>query len=144
TKGLVFAIVDTERIGMGRPVPTVYVGLSTEDAEGGGIKVTLVAEDGPAGKAGFKDGDIITQIDDKKIANYDEFNAFLFTKKPGDTIKVTLKRDGKEEVIEVKLAPREPAEAAAPQPKGKGGQRGGGGAGGAATDPNQPEPKGKG
>jgi photosystem II stability/assembly factor-like uncharacterized protein len=125
TKGLVFAIIDTERVGMGRPVLSVYVGLSTEDNEGGGIKVTLVADDGPAGKGGVKEDDVITQVDDKKIDNYDTFIAYLATRKPGDVVKVTVRRGKKEQVIEVKLVPKETVKedekgAKEPEPKKKG------------------------
>ena len=112
TKGLVYAVIDTERIGMGRPVLPVYIGLTTDDEKGGGLKVTLAPDDGPAGKAGIKEGDLIVQIDDKKIDKYDDFNLYLATKKPGDIIKITVKRDGKDVVIEVKLDPRQ-----TPEPK---------------------------
>ncbi len=110
TKGLVYAIIDTENVGKGRPVLSVYVGLSTETEKGGGIRVTFAPEDAPAGKAGIKEDDVIIAIDGKTIANYDDFNAYLVTKKPGEVIKVTVKRDGKEQVIEVKLGEREPKE----------------------------------
>jgi photosystem II stability/assembly factor-like uncharacterized protein len=107
TKGLVFAIVDTERVGMGAPVLAVYLGLSTEDEKGVGLKVTLVPDDGPAGKAGFKEGDVVAAVDGQKTETYDAFRSILATKKPGDVLKITIKRGGKEQVIEVKLAPRE-------------------------------------
>src|SRR5439155_7622342 len=73
TKGLVYAIIDTERIGMGRPALAVYIGLTTEDDKAG-LKVTVAPDDAPAGKAGIKEGDVIVQIDEKKIAKYDDFN----------------------------------------------------------------------
>ncbi|HXD87012.1 MAG TPA: PDZ domain-containing protein [Urbifossiella sp.] len=106
TKGLVYAIIDTERIGYGRPLVTVYVGLSTEDQKGN-LKVTAAPDDGPAGKAGVKEGDIIVKMDAKKIAKYDEFHHYLATKKPGEQLKIGVKRGGKELTIDVKLAPRE-------------------------------------
>ena len=37
TKGLVYAIIDTENIGKGRPPLTVYMGLSSDTAKGGGV-----------------------------------------------------------------------------------------------------------
>jgi photosystem II stability/assembly factor-like uncharacterized protein len=106
TKGLVVAIIDTERVGMGRPVLTVFLGVSAEDEKGGGVKVAAVSEDSPAAAGGLKDGDLITAIDGQKIDNYDAFNALLATRKPGDVIKVTAKRGDKEVAVEVKLAPR--------------------------------------
>ena len=117
TPGLVYAIVDTERIGMGRPALAVYLGLTTED-EKAGLTVKLAPDDAPAGKAGIKEGDVIAQVDEKKIEKYDEFIAYLATKKPGEIAKFTVKRGDKNVVIEVKLEPREtPAPKKDPTPK---------------------------
>ena len=129
TKGLVYAIIDTENIGKGRPALTVYLGVSGDD-ENGGAHFTAVVDDGPAAKAGFKSNDTITAADGKKIASYDALLDFLVTKKPGDTVTFTVvrvkekkkedKKDEKETLtIEMKLSPRP----AAPEPKGKGGQQ---------------------
>ena len=122
TKGLVYAIIDTEDIGKGRPPLTVLLGVSGE-GDKDGAKVTAVTEDGPAAKAGLKAGDLITAADGKKITSYDDLLDFMVTKKPDDVVKLTVVR-GKEKdkkealTIELKLAPR-PVE----QPKGKGGQQ---------------------
>ncbi|AWM41699.1 Xyloglucanase Xgh74A precursor [Gemmata obscuriglobus] len=128
TKGLVYAIIDTENIGKGRPVLTVYMGVSGE-GEKEGAKVTAVVEDGPAAKAGLKEGDLITAIDGKKVASYDEVLDFLTSKKPDDVVKLTVvrakgkasdKKDAKAETetltVELKLAARP----STPEPK-KGG-----------------------
>lgn len=138
TKGLVFAIIDTENIGKGRNV-TVYLGVVGE-GEKDGAKLKAVVEDGPAGKAGLKSGDLITAIDSQKITSYEGLLDSLEDKKPGDTVKFTVvrvkeaekkkdeKKDKKEEktdkkdvketlTIDMKLVPRP----ATPQPKGKGG-----------------------
>lgn len=106
TKGLVFAIIDAEKIGTGRPVLTVTIGLAPDDAKGG-VKVAAVLQDGPAGKAGIREGDVITSIDGTKIPDSDAFTNFLVTKKPGEVVKVTLRRGDKDVVVEVKLAQRE-------------------------------------
>ncbi len=133
TKGLVYAIIDTESIGKGRPALTVYLGISGDD-ENGGAHLTAVVDDGPAAKAGFKADDTITAADGKKIASYDALLDFMVNKKPDDIVKFTVKRTKKAEkadkkdekpepetlTIEMKLAPRPPAA----EPKGKGGQPG--------------------
>jgi photosystem II stability/assembly factor-like uncharacterized protein len=107
TKGLVYAIIDTERIGMGPPPRTVYLGITAENQDKGGLKVTLVAPDGPAGKGGVKEEDFIVKMDAAKIENYEDFDDFLSKKKPNDVIKLTVTRGKKEMVLEVKLEPRE-------------------------------------
>lgn len=105
TKGLLYAVIDTENLGMGRPVATVLIGLSTEEDKGG-LKVTAAADDGPAAKAGIKEGDLVTTIDGKKMDSYDTFQELLASKKAGDVVKVILLRDKKEMTVEVKLAPK--------------------------------------
>ena len=136
TKGLIYAVIDTEKVGTGRKATTVYAGVASEDEKGVGLKVTDVYDDGPAKAAGLKAGDVILKMDDKKIADYDAFTAFLAEKKAGDVVKVTVKRggkdakDAKETVLEMKLAPRPGTEDTTPKGKGGGGQGKGGGKGG--------------
>ncbi len=103
TKGLVYAIIDTEKVGMGKPVVTVLVGLNVEE-EKGGLRVGVVSDEGAAAKAGIKAGDLLLDFDGTKMDTYDNFQAFLATKKPDDVVKVKLLRDKKELTVEVKLA----------------------------------------
>ncbi len=135
TKGLVYALIDTENIGKGRPTLTVYLGVSGDD-ENGGAHLTAVLDDGPAAKAGFKADDTVTAVDGKPVANYDALLDFLVAKKPDDTATFVVtrtkvrKKDEKNEpkkddrkdeketlTIEMKFVAR-PSE---PPPKGKGG-----------------------
>ncbi|MFO0824095.1 MAG: PDZ domain-containing protein [Gemmataceae bacterium] len=104
-KGLVYAIIDTEMVGKGRPPLTVYMGISsdTNKDKGGGVKIETVTEDGPVGKAGIKDGDIIIALDDTKIADYDAMIDFISRKQPGDVVKFKVKRGDKELTFDVKL-----------------------------------------
>ena len=58
----------------------------------------------PVAKAGVKQGDIITAIDDVKISGQDaELSKIVGTKKPGDTLTLSVYRDGKKETIRVTL-----------------------------------------
>ena len=51
-------------------------------------------------------GDVIVKIDDTEIKTADDLIAYLGTKKPGDTVTVTVERDGKTEELTVTLAER--------------------------------------
>ncbi|HET6476025.1 MAG TPA: trypsin-like peptidase domain-containing protein [Thermoleophilia bacterium] len=87
----------------------------------GGALVEQVSPDSPADKAGIQGGDqtvtvqgepftiggdVIVKVDDTEIKTADDLIAYLGTKKPGDTVKVTVDRDGKTQEIPVTLAKR--------------------------------------
>ncbi len=60
-----------------------------------GVRFSDVREGSPAAKAGLKGGDILIEFDGKKVQNLYDFTYILRTKKPGDTVKVKVLRDGK-------------------------------------------------
>jgi photosystem II stability/assembly factor-like uncharacterized protein len=133
TKGLVYAIIDTENVGKGLAPLNVFIGITSEDNEGGGVLVAGVADNSPAAKGGVKEKDVITAIDGKKMANYDAYREYLGSKKAGDTIKLDVRRDKTDMNLPVTLAPREEPKKGPPE-GGKGGKGGGqfGGKGGGA------------
>ncbi|MDW4067639.1 S1C family serine protease [Staphylococcus saprophyticus] len=56
------------------------------------------------GNNGLKEGDIITQIDDKKVKEDTDVRSYLYAnKKPGSTVNLTVERNGKEQNIKVTL-----------------------------------------
>ena len=57
-----------------------------------GVYVSTVVEGMPAEAAGLLPEDVFVSINDVPIANFDELEAFLNTKSPGDTIQVTVAR----------------------------------------------------
>ncbi|MFQ3593387.1 MAG: PDZ domain-containing protein, partial [Gemmataceae bacterium] len=54
---IVYAVVDSARIGTGR-VPG-FLGVTSETAKGGGARIDSVSEASPAQKAGLQKGDVI-------------------------------------------------------------------------------------
>lgn len=72
-----------------------------EDEEG--IMVTRVNVGGPARKAGVQTGDIIVKLDDTEITSMKNFRQALYAKQVGEKAILTVRRDGKEEQIEVTL-----------------------------------------
>ena len=70
---------------------------------GGGIFVTDVSENSGAKDAGIKNGDIITKIDNTEIYSFSDLSMIIGSKRPGDKVSVTYKRDGKEKTVSVTL-----------------------------------------
>lgn len=63
-----------------------------------GIYVSLVEADGPCAVKGLKKGDIITQIDGISINQMIELRAYLYTKKPGETVVLTVQNGATKEI----------------------------------------------
>ena len=109
TKGLIIAIIDAEKVGTGE-LSKVYLGVVGEDApENGGAKLSDVTEGGPAAKGGLKAGDVVTKIDEAKVEKYEDLTDYFLNKKPGDALKLVVKRGDKDENLTVTLGQREPA-----------------------------------
>ncbi|MFO0935671.1 MAG: PDZ domain-containing protein [Gemmataceae bacterium] len=115
TKGLLFAIIDTEKGGTGDRTASPYIGIVRNESKPG-IEIEEIVGESPAAKAGLKAGDAILSADGTKYDDYGKFLEFISTKKVGDKIKLVIKRAGKEETIELTLGrrPDEPADAEAP------------------------------
>ncbi|MBP6589754.1 MAG: PDZ domain-containing protein [Chitinophagaceae bacterium] len=80
------------------------LGISVQDTDDGkGVKVVNVLDESNAEKAGIKEDDIITQVDDKAVNSTDEIANLLKEKKDNLTVRFKLLRDGKTQNIEVKM-----------------------------------------
>ena len=66
-----------------------------------GVLVINVYKGSPAEEAGIKQGDIIVKMGGMDIMSMDSLKVALYKEKVGDTTKVTVFRDGKEEELEV-------------------------------------------
>ena len=72
-----------------------------------GFYINKVTKNSGAEKAGLQKGDIIVQLDDKKINGFAELTAYINTKRPNDVVQVRIVRDEKEKTIQVKLCKKE-------------------------------------
>ena len=68
-----------------------------------GIYIQTVQNFSPAEKAGIQPGDIIIKADDKEIKTVDELNEIKNTHQIGESIKITINRNGEEKELTVNL-----------------------------------------
>src|SRR5262249_7630976 len=68
-----------------------------------GALVSQVEDDAPAGKAGVKVGDVITELNGKKVESSGQLQAAISGHRPGDKITLGIFRDGKTMSVPVTL-----------------------------------------
>lgn len=73
------------------------------DDQGDGILIENVSEGLPAAKAGLKAGDRLMSVAGKPVKNIQAYMQTMGSQKKGETIEVTITRNGKTETIKVKL-----------------------------------------
>jgi S1-C subfamily serine protease len=74
--------------------------------------VIQVAPNSPAANAGLRGGasgnsagDVIVAVDGKDVNQTQDIGSYLDTKKPGDTVTLTIIRDGNRQDVKATLAP---------------------------------------
>ncbi len=72
-----------------------------------GVLVQEVQPGGPADKAGLKPGDIITTVDGRPIKDGDDLVNEIASRRPGSTIRLGYKRDGKQDDTTVTIGDRD-------------------------------------
>ncbi len=131
---VVFAIIDCEKIGMGTPPKKKvaqaggYLGVFGEDAANG-ARITMLTDGAPAARAGLMVGDVIQQLNKKKIPNYLDFVAELRQLGVGEKATLKILRGDQKKDIEVTLGQ---------VPGGGKGGKGGGGFGPGGAKPDRP------
>ena len=80
------------------------LGLSVQDTDDGkGVKVLDVDDEGMGAKAGIKEGDVITTVDDKPVNSADDIAKLIREKKDQPTVKMQVNRGGKTQTVEVRV-----------------------------------------
>ncbi|MFJ6696822.1 S1C family serine protease [Streptomyces sp. NPDC091272] len=120
--GLGFAIpinqaktVAQQLIKTGKPVYPMIGATVGMDQKGSGARIAdagagntpSVTPGGPAAAAGLKPGDVITKFEDRVIDSGPTLISEIWTHKPGDKVKLTYTRGGKQSTAEVTLQARE-------------------------------------
>ncbi len=72
------------------------------DAEG--VTIAGIIMDGPAGMTALRSGDKLIKLDETPISTSDDVYAFLATKKPGNKVTITVKRQGQILTTDIILA----------------------------------------
>lgn len=80
------------------------LGLSVQDTDDGkGVKVLEVDEESNAAKAGVKENDIVTHVNDKEVNSADDIAKLVKENKEKPSMRLQISRDGKRQNIEVKM-----------------------------------------
>ncbi len=97
------ALKDKEPLGKGPG----YLGITfTADEEG--VVITEVKADGPAAKAGLKEGDVLLKANDTELKDYDttKFVEMIAAMRPNMVVGFKVRRGAEDLTVKVKLAPR--------------------------------------
>jgi putative serine protease PepD len=110
-----------------------YVGVSLDPTVSGGAAIAKnsstagaspIVPGSPAAKAGLKAGDLITAVNGTPVASVNQFVATIANYAPGDTVTLTVNRNGQSKSIKVTLG-AQPASVTS-QSQSQQGQGGGG------------------
>ncbi|MGC0375043.1 trypsin-like peptidase domain-containing protein [Streptomyces sp. SAI-229] len=80
-----------------------YGGDGARVAEKGGDGGSPVSTGGPGAKAGIKAGDVITEVDGRRVHSGEELIVKTRAHRPGDRLELTLERDGEERTVTLTL-----------------------------------------
>ncbi len=86
-------------------VEHAYLGVTTQDADGG-AGIAEVRPGTPAAGAGLRDGDVVTRIDGEAVRSADALRSSIDARKPGETVELTVRRDGSTRTLKVTLGSR--------------------------------------
>jgi S1-C subfamily serine protease len=92
-----------------------YLGVDVRDVSGDqmsalklkdphGAEITLVDHDGPAGKAGLREHDVVLQLNGQAIQGVDQIRRMLRESPPGKTVVLLISRDGQQMTVTAQMA----------------------------------------
>jgi putative serine protease PepD len=90
----------------GHSVKHPFVGVELNPNSSGGAQVSSITGGSPAQSAGLQPQDVVTAINGKAITSTEQFIATVDTYSPGQTITLTVKRDGQTHNVKLTLGTR--------------------------------------
>jgi S1-C subfamily serine protease len=87
-------------------IARAFLGVSSSEAPPRDGALVQQVTGRPAVAAGFKEGDLITKFDGITIKSPSDLGEAVLTRKPGDTVKVVVQRDGGSRTLDVTLGTR--------------------------------------
>jgi S1-C subfamily serine protease len=90
----------------GHKIRHPYVGVELNPTSPGGAQISSVQPGTPAANAGLQTDDLVTAIDGKRITSTQQFIEMVDTYQPGQTITLTVNRDGSTKTIKLTLGTR--------------------------------------
>jgi putative serine protease PepD len=78
----------------------------TPTTASGGVGVSSVESGSGAADAGLKVGDVITAVDGRTVTQAEQLRAIIAGHKPGDTLTLTIRRDGATKTVHATLGSR--------------------------------------
>ena len=82
-----------------------YLGVQITDDENGAL-IAEVVSGSPAAEAGLRQGDVVTEVAGNEIGSADELREAVADRKPGDSLELTVERDGDTRTVTVELGTR--------------------------------------
>jgi putative serine protease PepD len=83
--------------------PVIGAKVKTGDTDGDGAEVDSVVPNTPASDGGLEKGDVITEVDGARVTDGIALIVAIRTHQPGETVKFTVLRDGKERSVSLTL-----------------------------------------
>lgn len=89
---------------LGLRVSTVTDEIASKYSIPKGIYVKSIEMDSPAMVGGIQDADVIVKINGEDVISVEQYNQMLMEMKPGEEVKITLKRQGAENYTELECS----------------------------------------
>jgi putative serine protease PepD len=83
-----------------------WLGVQIGDATRAGASIGAVTSGGPAARAGLRAGDVILAADGRPVADADTLTALLDQHRPGDQVRLRVRRGGSTRTVTVTLGTR--------------------------------------
>ena len=83
-----------------------FLGVKLADAAGGGARIESVSSGSPAARAGLRGGDVVTAAGGSNVASADDLVSAIESRRPGDTVTLTVRRGSGTQTVTVTLGSR--------------------------------------